>query len=97
MPYRTAQPTTSMIDRRRAFRTKVCLAAKICTGGRPSLVLDCIVRDISPLGARVELRDASKLANIFELTFDSGRTLRACHVVWRTPMHVGVEFSPDLV
>ena len=60
-------------------------------------VLDCIVRDISPLGARVELCDTSKLANIFELTFDSGRTLRACHVVWRRPMHVGVEFSPDLV
>jgi PilZ domain len=93
MPYGTAQPT-SMNDRRRAFRTKVCLAAKIRTGGRPPLVFDCVVRDISSLGARVELRDPSKLANIFELTFDSGRTLRACHVVWRGPMHVGVEFSP---
>jgi hypothetical protein len=86
-----------MNDHRRAFRTKVRLAAKICTGGRTPVLVDCIVRDISPLGARVELRDASKLGNIFELTFDSGRTLRACHVVWRTPMYVGVEFSFGLV
>ena len=85
-----------MIERRRAVRTKVFLAAQIRTARRPPLVIDCVVRDVSPLGARLELRDTSTLPNIFELTFDSGRTLRACHVVWRTPTDVGVEFSPGL-
>ena len=85
-----------MIERRRAIRTKVFLAAQIRTTRRPSLVIDCVVRDVSPLGARLELRDTSTFPNIFELTFDSGRTLRACHVVWRTPTDVGVEFSPGL-
>ena len=28
-----------------------------------------------------------------DLTFDSARTLRACHIVWRTPNEIGVEFS----
>jgi hypothetical protein len=55
----------------------------------PLVFFDAVVRDVSSLGARVELRDTSKLANIFELTFDSGRTLRACRVVWRRSMHVG--------
>ena len=82
-----------MIERRRAVRTKVFLAAQIRTTRRPPLVIDCVVRDVSPLGARLELRDTSTLPNIFELTLDSGRTLRACHVVWRTPTDVGVEFS----
>lgn len=85
-----------MIERRRAVRTKVFLAAQIRTARRPPLVIDCVVRDVSPLGARLELRDTSTLPNIFELTFDAGRTLRACHVVWRTPTDVGVEFSPNL-
>src|SRR5262249_52985065 len=85
-----------MIERRRSVRTKVFLAAQIRTVRRPPLVIDCLVRDVSPLGARLELRDTSALANIFELTFDSGRTLRVCHVVWRTPTDVGVEFSPGL-
>jgi hypothetical protein len=85
-----------MIERRRAVRTKVFLAAQIRTARRPPLVIDCVVRDVSPLGARLELRDTSTLPNIFELTLDSGRTLRACHVVWRTPTDVGVEFSPGL-
>jgi PilZ domain len=85
-----------MIERKRAVRTKVFLAAQIRTARRPPLVIDCVVRDVSPLGARLELRDTSTLPNIFELTFDSGRTLRACHVVWRTPTDVGVEFSPGL-
>ena len=80
-----------MIERRRAVRTKVFLAAQIRTARRPPLVIDCVVRDVSPLGARLELRDTSTLPNIFELTFDADRTLRACHVVWRTPTDVGVE------
>ena len=86
----------AMIERRRAVPTKVFLAAQIRTDRRPPLVIDCVVRDVSPLGARLELRDTSTLRNIFELTFDAGRTLRACHVVWRTPTDVGVEFSPGL-
>jgi hypothetical protein len=85
-----------MIERRRAVRTKVFLAAQIRTARRPPLVINCVVRDVSHLGARLELSDTSTLPNIFELTFDSGRTLRACHVVWRTPTVVGVEFSPSL-
>jgi hypothetical protein len=85
-----------MIERRRAVRTKVFLAAQIHTARRPPLVINCVVRDVSHLGARLELSDTSALPNIFELTFDSGRTLRACHVVWRTPTVVGVEFSPSL-
>ena len=70
-----------MIERRRAVRTKVFLAAQIRTARRPPLVFDCVVRDVSPLGARLELRDTSTLPNIFELTFDAGRTLRVpCHL-----------------
>src|SRR5262249_49192234 len=83
---------TVMIERRRAVRTKGFLAAQIRTARRPPFVIDCVVRDVSPLGARLELRDTSTLPNIFELTFDSGRTLRACHVVWRTPTVVAWSF-----
>jgi PilZ domain len=83
---------TAMLERRRVTRTRVHTPAKVIVGN-PSRGFDCVVRDISSLGARLELSNTDVLPNIFELTFDSARTLRLCHVAWRTPMQVGVEFS----
>ena len=55
----------------------------------------CVVRNITSLGALVAV-----LPIVFELTFDSARTLRFCRIAWRTRTKVGVEFcarrtSPD--
>ena len=38
-----------------------------------------------------EFRKTAMLPYVFDLTFDSARTLRACHIVWRTPNEIGVE------
>lgn len=81
-----------MQERRRIPRTRIFAAAKIIARhyARP---YDCAVRNISSLGARLEFPTTTAIPSIFELTFDAGRTLRVCHVVWRTMTEVGVEFS----
>src|SRR5271155_595358 len=81
-----------MLDRRRIPRTRTVTAAKALTQHHP-LPYDCSVRDVSSLGARLEFPTADALPNIFKLTFDAGRTLRVCHVVWRTTTELGVEFT----
>jgi hypothetical protein len=54
---------------------------------------DCVVRDISSLGARLALVSTVSIPDRFSLTFDDAHTLRACRVVWRSVTEIGVEFS----
>ena len=81
-----------MLERRRITRTRI-FAPAIIIPSRPSLACECIVRDITSFGALLEFQETAVLPNVFDLTFDSARTLRACHIVWRTPNEMGVRFS----
>ena len=56
-------------------------------------VYECLVRDVSILGARLEFPTTSSIPDSFELTFDAARTTRVCAVAWRTKTQVGVEFQ----
>jgi PilZ domain-containing protein len=53
---------------------------------------DCVVRDISSLGARLALISTSLIPDRFGLTFDAAHTMRGCRVAWRSPNELGVEF-----
>src|SRR5271166_5891154 len=81
-----------MLERRRIPRTCIFAAAKAITGRHPPVPYDCSVRNISRLGACLEFGTTSAIPSVFELTFDAGRTLRECHVIWRTTTEVGVAF-----
>jgi len=81
-----------MIERRRIARTRI-FAPAIVIASREKLALDCMVRDITSLGARLEFPNAPVLPTDFRLTFDSGRTLRGCHLIWRIANEVGVAFQ----
>lgn len=78
-----------MQERRRVRRTKVYKCAKISMNGS---LRDCVVRDISSLGARLALMSTCSIPDKFGLTFDAAHTMRACRVAWRSPTEVGVEF-----
>jgi PilZ domain len=79
-----------MRERRRVPRVAVFKSAKVVFNGS---LRDCIVRDLSSLGARLAFVSTSYLPDKFALTFDSARTLRGCRVAWRTSTEVGVEFQ----
>ena len=53
---------------------------------------DCVVRDISSLGARLALISTSLIPDRFALTFDAAHTMRGCRVAWRSSTELGVEF-----
>ena len=81
----------TMLERRRVSRTKVFKGAKLIPAGRPAI--SCIVRDLSNLGACLHLSSTADLPTEFDLSFDTGRTLRKCRVAWQSLTNVGVSFE----
>jgi PilZ domain len=78
-----------MNERRRVRRTPVYKCAKVSVNGS---LHNCVVRDLSALGARLALFSTAYIPDQISLTFDEARTLRACRVAWRSSTEVGVEF-----
>ena len=82
-----ARPT----DRRRIARQKSFLRGMIYFNNRRS-VADCLIRDISPHGARLIFSDAVTTPDVLDLYIpQKEQTLRA-QVIWRAGHEVGVAF-----
>ena len=79
-----------MAERRKLVRSRVLKNAKFIVDA--SLVIDCFVRNLTVAGAQVELRRTAELPDRLTMTFDSGRTLRSCRIVWRDQNKAGLEF-----
>jgi hypothetical protein len=79
-----------MEERRRFPRTKCFKGAKIQSPGE---AVDCIVRNVSAEGARLQLPYNVVLPAEFELAFDTGGQKHQCRVVWHTSREAGVWFA----
>ena len=80
------------VDRRTVGRTKVLRNAKIIVPARTP-VIHCTVQNVTSGGACLKLANTYGVPDIFELTFEHGRTRRACRVAWRTADMLGVAFE----
>jgi hypothetical protein len=80
-----------MSERRKNFRSRVLKAAKFIL--EPSSVIDCTVHNLTDAGARVRVSHSVDLPERLTMTFDAGRTLRSCRIVWRKPSEAGLEFT----
>lgn len=80
-----------MLERRRFPRTKVFKGAKVILAGHSTI--SCVVRDLSNHGAGLQFTSTAELRAEFDLSFDTGRTLRECRVAWQTRTSAGVSFE----
>jgi PilZ domain len=55
--------------------------------------IDCMVRNISSNGARVDLATPVGLPRSFTLVIAADKFLRRCHAVWKNEKHIGVAFD----
>ena len=79
-------------ERRKVARQKSFLRGMIYFNNRRSAV-DCLIRDISPVGARVIFSDSVQTPDVLDLYIpQKEQTLRA-HVIWRHGTEVGVGFE----
>jgi hypothetical protein len=81
-------------NRRGVQRTKVLRNAKIIVPHR-SPVIHCTVQNLTDGGACLMVANTYGVPQAFELTFEQGRTRRACRVVWRTADKLGVAFQNE--
>jgi len=79
-----------MSERRKWPRLRVFKCAKLVV--RKSSVFDCVVRDLTNGGARIEIPNAIDLPEKLGMTFDGGHLIRPCRLVWRKLTGTGVEF-----
>ena len=79
-------------NRRRLKRTRVLRCAKIIVPRR-SPVIHCTVQNITDVGACLKVANTFGVPATFDLTFEHGRTRRACRVVWRRSDELGVAFE----
>jgi PilZ domain len=82
------EPT--MLERRKLTRSRVFKSAKIILG--TASVIDCVVRNITDRGARIEIPNAVTLPEAVDITLDGGHTFRPCRLMWRTLNETGVQF-----
>jgi hypothetical protein len=55
---------------------------------------ECVVRNESGNGARLNFGDTSAVPTSFELVLNGERAGRMAHVRWRRATEIGVEFEP---
>jgi len=72
-------------------RTYISRPAKIMAIGSLEMV-NCIVHDLTDIGAGLEISHSDEIPDRFELVFDSARFRRMCEVRWRGPNRLGVVF-----
>jgi len=81
-----------MEERRKVQRHRTLKAGSINfnrAGG-----VDCRVRNLSPIGACLEVASQIGIPDNFVLVVKSDRLKVPCHVIWRTGTRLGVFFNP---
>jgi hypothetical protein len=79
-------------EKRSAPRLRSFLKGKAIFNNRQS-TLDCLVRDISATGARLEVSNAVLLPEVFDLHVPQKDTTYRVRISWRAEGEIGVEFE----
>lgn len=78
-----------MEERRRTQRQRVLKAGTISFGGAS---IDCTIRNLTLLGASLNVASPVGIPDKFVLIVRSDDTTRQCIVVWRKEKQIGVAF-----
>jgi hypothetical protein len=80
-----------MLDRRQSVRGRVYYGGVIAFNGRNS-TMNCVVRDFSPLGAKVEFDNTALLPDEVDVTIVRKGFSCQARIVWRRANQAGVAF-----
>lgn len=83
------------LEKQREPRTRTLKTARIVFNGGGS-VIDCIVRNLSSVGALLVLPSVFGVPETFELLIDSDGSLRSARTIWKGHGQMGVAFGKAL-
>ena len=81
-----------MLERRHHHRSRVYYGGLIAFNGRNS-TLDCVVRNFSPRGARIEFENSAMLPGRVDFEIERRGLSCQAHLVWRDRNAAGLAFS----
>ncbi len=79
-----------MVERRRVTRQRTLKGGSISFNR--AAAIDCCVRNLSPIGACLEVASPLGIPDDFVLVIESDHRQQPCRVIWRSPTRLGVEF-----
>ena len=80
-----------MIEKRSAPRHRVFKHGTVAFRGGGSI--DCTVRNISSIGARIDVAIPIRLPLSFTLIIEADQFMRPCHAVWSSDQRIGLAFD----
>jgi hypothetical protein len=80
-----------MIEKRATPRHRVLKRGTLAFGGGGGV--DCMVRNISSGGARVDIANPVGVPPTFTLVIEADQFMRRCHAVWNDDKRIGVAFD----
>lgn len=81
-----------MQERRNAVRQRTFLGGVVVFNERASTT-ECIVRNLSPGGARVSFCETQTIPDRFELSIERKKCCRPARIAWRGPAEAGLIFD----
>ena len=78
-----------MEEKRKHPRAEINEPAYVSSGGS---VMSCVVRNISPEGAAIDVENAAFVPAHFRLVMASDSSVRECNVAWIQQNRIGVTF-----
>ena len=84
------------MDHRSATRARAFLKAQIRFNNGMS-TMDCVIRDLSDGGARLQISDSVAIPNSFELHIPKRDETRRAVLHWRTAEEMGIGFQDSAV
>ena len=80
-----------MIEKRVEPRHRVLKRGTLAFNGGGGL--DCMVRNISSSGARIDISNPVGIPEKFMLVIEADQFMRRCHTVWSSEQRIGVAFD----
>jgi hypothetical protein len=82
-------------ERRETQRVRILKAGKIIkSGGWGSI--ECIIKDVSSTGAKIEVDPLFEFPSKFSLLIIKDETLVECELAWRNGRKAGVRFTSEM-
>lgn len=80
------------VERRKLHRPRMLQGGKIVFG-KNNLLIDCMIRDRTEMGARLKVAISTDVPNHIRLFITGDNALTPARIVWRSEREIGVEFT----
>lgn len=84
--------TVEFVERRRQKRQRALLTGRVFFNARAS-TMDCVVRDLTPIGARLRFGGPPLVPEVFDLHIEGKGDARRARRIWMRDREIGVTFE----